>query len=294
MAQFENKEIQRWDLTTLDKVPDADYIENDFAIFNNVNNVPIFDYPTRIDLSVMAICLSGHAKVGINLKDYTLKKNDMIVITPDHIVQLYENTDDFSGLFFVLSHAFTDEIMVTLDMILPIFFYIKDNPCTVLTDEDISSIMKYHSFLWEKVRNTNNVYRREITKNIIRALVVEMYSVFEAHIPEKRFRSRKEELFESFLLSVSRNFIKERSVTFYADQLFLTPKHLSRVIKEISGRSAGEWIDEQVVLEAKARLKTSSQTIQEVSDQLGFPNQSFFGKYFKHHSGMSPSEYRKV
>ena len=294
MAQFENKEIQRWDLTTLDKVPEADYIDNDFAIFNNVNNVPIFDYPTRIDFCVMAITLSGHSKVGINLKDYTLKKNDMIIITPDQIVQLHERSDDSSCLFFALSHAFTDEILVTLDRILPIFFYVKDNPCTVLTDEEVSSVMKYHSFLWEKVRNTNNVYRREITKNIIRALVVEMYSVFEAHIPEKRFKSRKEELFESFLLSVSRNFIKERSVTFYADQLFLTPKHLSRVIKEISGRSAGEWIDEQVVLEAKARLKTSSQTIQEVSDQLGFPNQSFFGKYFKHHTGMSPSEYRKV
>ncbi|WP_321517372.1 helix-turn-helix domain-containing protein [uncultured Bacteroides sp.] len=294
MEQIENKEIQRWDLATLDKVPDADYIDNDFAIFNNIDNVPIFDYPTRIDLSVMAICLSGYAKVGINLKDYTLKKNDMIIITPDQIVQLHEMNDDFSGLFFVLSHVFMDEIMVTLDRILPIFFYIKNNPCTILTDEEVSSVMKYHSFLWEKVRNTNNVYRREITKNIIRALVVELYSIFEAHIPEKRFRSRKEELFESFLLSVSRNFIKERSVTFYADQLFLTPKHLSRVIKEISGRSAGEWIDEQVVLEAKARLKTSSQTIQEIADQLGFPNQSFFGKYFKHHSGKSPSEYRKA
>ena len=94
-------------------------------------------------------------------------------------------------------------------------------------------------------------------------------------------------------MSVSTNFVKERSVIFYADQLFLTPKHLSRVIKEVSGRSAGEWIDEQVILEAKARLKTSSLTVQEISDQLGFPNQSFFGKYFKRHVGMSPSDYRK-
>ena len=294
MEQTGEYKIQRLDLSTIDKDPEIDYIDNDFAIFNNIKNVPIFDYPTRIDFCVMAITLGGHAKVGINLKDYTLKKNDMIIITPDQIVQLHERSDDFSGLFFALSHAFTDEIIVALDRILTIFFYVKDNPCTVLTDEEVSSVMKYHSFLWEKVRNTNNVYRREITKNIIRALVVEMYSVFDAHIPEKRFKSRKEELFESFLLSVSRNFIKERSVTFYADQLFLTPKHFSRVIKEISGRSAGEWIDEQVILEAKARLKTSSQTIQEISDQLGFPNQSFFGKYFKHHAGMSPSEYRKA
>lgn len=294
MKQFRKKEIQRWDLTTLERFPEADYIENDFAIFNNVNDVPIFDYPTRIDLAVLAIVTDGSSKIGINLKDYYLKKNDLVIILPDQIIQIYDKTDDFSGMFFVLSRSFIDEITVNLERILPVFFYIKDNSCTALNNDEVSSIIKYHSFVWEKVRNTSNTYRKEIAKNIIRALVFEMYSIFDSHLPLKKFRSRKEELFESFLLSVSRNFIKERSVTFYADQLFLTPKHLSRVIKEISGRSAGEWIDEQVVLEAKARLKTSSQTIQEVSDQLGFPNQSFFGKYFKHHTGMSPSEYRKV
>lgn len=294
MEQFENKEIQRWDLTTLDKVLDADYIENDFAIFNNVNNVPIFDYPTRIDLCVMAISLNGYSRVGINLKDYNLKKNDMILITPDQIVQLHEKSDDFAGVFFVLSHAFMDEIAVALERILPIYLYIKDNPCTILSEDEVSSVIKYHSFLWDRVRNTSNVYRKEIVKNIIRALVFEIYSIFESHVPPKRFKSRKEELFESFLFSVSRNFIKERSVTFYADQLFLTPKHLSRVVKEVSGYSAGEWIDEQVILEAKAKLKSIPLTIQEISDQLGFPNQSFFGKYFKSHAGMSPSDYRKM
>ncbi len=293
MEQFENKEIQRWDLTTLDRVPEADYIENDFAIFNNVNNVPIFDYPTRIDLCVMGISLKGHIRVGINLKEYNLKKNDMILIPPDQIVQFYEKSDDYAGVFFVLSHTFMDDITVALERILPIYLYIKDNPCTVLSEEEVSLIEKYHTFLWEKVRNTSNVYRKEITKNIIRGLVFEIYSIFESHVPQKKFKSRKEELFESFLFSVSRNFLRERSVTFYADQLFLTPKHLSRVIKEVSGYSAGEWIDEQVILEAKARLKTCSLTVQEISDQLGFPNQSFFGKYFKRHVGMSPSDYRK-
>ena len=293
MEQFSKKGILRLNLTTLDKVPEADYIENDFAIFNNIDNVPIFDYPTRLDLAVLAIVTNGNSKIGINLKDYYLKKNDLVIILPDQIIQIYDKTDDFSGIFFVLSRSFTDEITVNLDRILPIFFYIKDNSSITLNDEEVASVIKYHSFLWEKVRNTNNTYRKDIAKNIIRALVFEMYSVFETHIPEKRYKSRKEELFESFLLSVSINFIKERSVSYYADQLFLTPKHLSRVIKEVSGRSAGEWIDEQVVLEAKARLKTLSLTVQEISDQLGFPNQSFFGKYFKRHVGMSPSDYRK-
>lgn len=79
---------------------------------------------------------------------------------------------------------------------------------------------------------------------------------------------------------------------FYADQLHITPKYLSSVIKEVSGRSAVEWIDRYVILEAKALLRYSGLSIQEIAYELNFSTQSFFGKYFKHHTGMSPSEYK--
>ena len=82
-------------------------------------------------------------------------------------------------------------------------------------------------------------------------------------------------------------------MSFYADKMFLTAKHLSTVVKEISGKTVGEWIDELVILEAKALLNSSSMNIQEIADRLNFANQSFFGKYFKHYTGMSPKEYRK-
>ena len=80
-------------------------------------------------------------------------------------------------------------------------------------------------------------------------------------------------------------------MAYYAGKMFLTPKHLSTVVKEVSGKTAGEWIDSLVILEAKALLKSSEQSIQEIADELHFANQSFFGKYFKHHTGMSPKEY---
>ncbi len=84
----------------------------------------------------------------------------------------------------------------------------------------------------------------------------------------------------------------ERSVTFYADKLFVTPKHLSAVLKEISEKTAGEWIDLRVILEAKLLLRSTGLNIQEISTKLNFANQSFFGKYFKHLTGMSPRDYR--
>ena len=93
---------------------------------------------------------------------------------------------------------------------------------------------------------------------------------------------------------LSEAYIKELRVNYYAKELFLTPKHLSSVVKEVSGKTAGEWIDVFVIFEAKSLLKSSQKNIQEISDELNFANQSFFGKYFKHYTGMSPKEYRKL
>lgn len=107
-----------------------------------------------------------------------------------------------------------------------------------------------------------------------------------------KYRSRKEHIFERFYESLIESYQAERSVRFYADRLCLTPKHLSGVVKEVSGKTVGEWIDDFVILEAKALLNSSSLSIQEISDRLNFANQSFFGKYFKHYTGLSPKEYR--
>jgi len=106
-------------------------------------------------------------------------------------------------------------------------------------------------------------------------------------------KTKKDILVEKFLAIVKENYREQRMIEFYSEKLFLTPKHLSRVIKERSGKSSGEWIEDHVMLEAMALLKSTDNTIQQISDELNFPSQSFFGKYFKRRAGISPKEYRK-
>ena len=138
-------------------------------------------------------------------------------------------------------------------------------------------------------RGLGDVYKRQLL-----ALFYEIYNIYQGHVIQERIpKSRKEDLFERFIRAISESYKEERSVSYYADKMFLTAKHLSTVVKEISGKTAGEWIDSLVVLEAKALLKSSELSIQEIADELHFANQSFFGKYFKHHTGMSPKEYRR-
>ncbi|HEY4784564.1 MAG TPA: helix-turn-helix domain-containing protein, partial [Bacteroidales bacterium] len=118
-------------------------------------------------------------------------------------------------------------------------------------------------------------------------------SSYQFHnLPEKGSQSKQEILVEKFLTSVQKNYKEHRGLEFYANELCLTPKYLSKLIKENSGTTANEWINNYVILEAKALLKSTNMTIQQISLELNFESQSFFGKYFKRIVGLSPKEYR--
>ena len=110
---------------------------------------------------------------------------------------------------------------------------------------------------------------------------------------ESKKLSNEEILMQNFLKTVQQYYKKERKVIFYADKLHLSAGYLSTVIKNVSGKTAAEWIDDYVILEAKSLLKSTNLTIQQISDGLNFPSQSFFGKYFKRQTGISPKEYKK-
>lgn len=127
---------------------------------------------------------------------------------------------------------------------------------------------------------------------MIRTLAYKVCRIIARHVEtgasEATSRSRNEEYFNQFMGVLTRHYMQQRSVGFYAEQLNLTPKYLTTIIRKTSGRTAVQWIDDYVVLEAKNLLKYSTMSIQEISYYLNFPNQSFFGKYFKNHTGMTP------
>ena len=107
-------------------------------------------------------------------------------------------------------------------------------------------------------------------------------------------RSRGEAIFAQFLQMLEQHFRAERRVSWYAEQLCITPKYLSEIVKSISKRTPNEWIDSYVILELRVQLKNTTKPIKKITEELNFPNQSFLGKYFKERTGLSPSEYRKA
>ena len=165
-----------------------------------------------------------------------------------------------------------------------------------ISDEEIEELKSYFLLIKDNVEK-DDYFRIDITKRLLAAYLYKLGSVLYRHRPELQEEAakplkREEILFKEFIRLVSEHHRKERRVDFYAERMFLSSKHFSTVIKKVSGKTAGQWIDEYVILEAKTLLKYSAMSIQEVAYYMNFPNPSFFGKYFKQHTGMSPSDYK--
>ncbi|GAE16276.1 HTH-type transcriptional activator RhaS [Bacteroides pyogenes] len=273
-----------------------EFVDNDMALFDTESILSLFDGPSKLEVLSIGLCLEGRTILNLNLREYELVPGRMVVILPNQIMEYRRESDGFRGIFLAVSMNML-ELLPQIRNMLSLFLYLKDYPCLDLTIEEQMLVKEYYAFIRKRLKDKQNAYRRDLAFGLMQSFFFELYSIFHDHTPvvsrSPKNKSRKEYIFERFYESLVHFYQSERSVKFYADQLCLTPKHLSGVVKSVSGKTVGEWIDEFVILEAKALLNSSNLNIQEIADQLNFANQSFFGKYFKHYTGMSPKEYRK-
>lgn len=274
-----------------------DVVDNDIALFDTRSVVSLYNGPSKLEVVSIGLCLEGSTRFNINLREFELFPGRMVFALPNQIIEHSQFSSDFKGIFFVVSKNLLETFPKSSN-VLSFFFYLKDYPCFDLNVHEQEMIKEYHAFVRKRLSDKNDMYRREVAMGLMQGFFFELCSIFKSHAPDDaamcKTRSRKESIFENFYEALLQHYQSQRSVSFYADLLCLTPKHLSGVIKEVSGKTAGEWVDELVILEAKALLNSSGMNIQEISDRLNFANQSFFGKYFKHYTGLSPKEYRKT
>lgn len=272
-------------------------IDNDIALVSKVSSIsPILDGPSKLEAAGIGLCLEGKASFSINLDTVEMIPGRLLLVLPGQIMESKEKTENFKVLFLAVSKDVMDEFTKE-NNIFSLFFQLKYIYYLDITEKEQDLFKEYHAFIWRMMADGINPYRKESIFGLLESFFYELYPVFEKHAslaaPSIKNRSRKEYILQNFFDVLSKNYQSERVVTFYADQLCLTPKHLSVVVKDMSGKTVREWIDEFVILEAKALLNSSSMSIQEISNRLHFANQSFFGKYFKNYVGISPKKYRE-
>ena len=267
--------------------------DNDIVLSNHFDVITIERLPWKLGRPLFAMCLQGSATVKVNLQEYKISSNELVTLMPDAIVHGYSFSDDFKGVMVLVSKSVAEDLLPDITSVLPILMDFRQSPVIKLMPDEATSLYDFYNFIWEKLPKVYGDYGKHELNGLLLSIFYEVLSVYKERFAYDKFkRTRNEETFYKFYSLIEKEYCKERSVVHYADRLCISPKHLSMVVKKVSGRTASDWIDDYVILQAKQMLRSSSLTIQEVSRELNFSNQSFFGKYFKKHVGMSPSEYR--
>lgn len=278
------------DLTKAEHVRSYD---NDIVLFNHFDVITLERLPWKLSRPLFAMCLQGSATVKVNLQEYRICGNELVTLMPDAIIHGYSFSDDFSGVMVLLSNSVAEELLPDITSVLPILMDFRQSPVIKLMPDEAKSLYEFYKFIWDKIPRVHGDYGKSELNGLLLSIFYEVLSVCKERYTYGKFkRTRNEETFYKFYSLIEKEYCRERSVVYFADRLCISPKHLSMVVKKVSGRTASDWIDDYVILQAKQLLRSSSLTIQEVSRELNFSNQSFFGKYFKKHVGMSPSEYR--
>lgn len=258
-------------------------------------------YPVRFDGYIIFFLRKGHFSIDLNLNTYEVKPHSLLMNVPGNIIKLSSYAEDHIGdaeLYFVLaSREFMSGIRFDFNKLFQESLSLWKNPCITLNDQDLALAEEYFT-LARDILQSKQMNKREILGSLITSFTYVTMDVWTRELNEARkaqtpSSARMNQLFERFLALVTEHHNTERGMAFYADKLCLTPKYLSKLVKEASGRSGPAWIDSFVILEAKNLLKYSDKTIKEIVYTLHFPNQSVFYKFFKAHTGMTPSEYRK-
>ena len=269
-----------------------DAIGNDIVLFEKMNYKSVASDPFKVNVTTVIICLKGTLEGIINLKPCKAAPPCFLIILPDQILEHKYISEDFSGLFIVMSKKFTDSLMPDIQNRIPLFLSVQNNPVVPLTEDELESMIFYFRTLKRIIKSQDHPYRMDVIRYLTLAFMYGAGFQFHPQLEDKK-KLNQETLVEKFLSLVQANYKRQRGLEFYADKLFVTPKHLSKVIKDTTGKSANDWINDYVILEAKALLKSTNMTVQQVGDELNFPEQSFFGKYFKRIVGVSPREYKQ-
>ncbi len=267
-------------------------LEQDFWMLENIGPSMLcsLSEPVKFAASTWIFVFNGSGRADINLVNHEISGPAIVSVKSTQIMQPTYLSPDFNATVMVMSKRLSENLFIFLNSS-PLAAMSLRHPVVSMPPDLVPFFKDFIMETKQILSETSNPYGSQTLMYHL-LLFVHRYG-YKCYEPYKdEVVSRQGRMSDQFLALVQQNFRKERFLDFYASKLEVTPKHLSRTIKKQTGYTAVEWIERFVILEAKVLLKSSNLNIQQIADELNFPSQSFFGKYFKKQTGQSPKEFR--
>ena len=272
--------------------------EADFRIYDSVADLPMGDVPAPLSEGIIGVCMGGKARLDVNARRCEVAPYDLVVILPAAVAAVVPGSRDFTMVFIKLPAALFRETMNGIARITPDFlFYMQHHYAFPLPDErEARRFVLFCRMMRTRAGQAARRFRQETLAMGLRLFFFDLFVAYktreEPALVSGRRGSPKERLVYSYLALLPEHARREKQVGFYADKLATSPQYLSMVVKELTGETAHEWIAKYLLLRLKNLLRDSNLGIKEIVYRMGFADHSSMSKFFRKHTGMSPTDYR--
>ena len=287
--------LQNQDITIVSTLElyGGSHIDKDLLLIEDIAKFSMPQVSRKVACLFIAVCRSGQFNYTLDTIPYEIEPNHIVIISPGQTLDYAKVSADSSAFGIMVSEDFFQEIVANIHELSSLFIFSKTHPVCKLQPNEIEKLENYFKVLQKMVDNTAHHFRIELVKSLLKTMIYDLGdTLFRIQSSDNRKQYRADKIFADYIALVEKNFKVQRRVSWYAQQLHITHKYLSESIKAASHRTPNEWIDYYVVMEIRVLLKTTAKSIKDITELLNFPNQSFLGKFFKEHVGMSPRQYR--
>lgn len=267
--------------------------EQDLIIIDKVQDLP--ENSTYYTEHVLVIiCTAGKMQVEYDGKCITIQEGDLFLGVPSSVLSDYMISPKFDCKLLAIKPS---ELMSSGELhtqVISSAFYVKTHPVVHLTETDSQDVFAYYNLICSRIRQAEHHYKNAEMRSLIKAFLLKVISIMdrEMEMPETESTAHGEQLVEKFVWMVNEDCGRNRLVEYYANRLNITSKYLSTLVRSSLNRTPTEIIQVMTMKEIERRLRYTDDSIKQISHAMNFPNTSFFGKYFKQHSGMTPNNYR--
>ena len=273
-------------------------MSDNFFVYTDISCLPLTEHATYLEEGVGGLCTGGTAMIELFSMRRQISKNDLVTILPCQLASIHKVSDDFSMIFFKVDKVMFMDIMSSLGRITPnFFFHMRKNFQVPISVNEAKRFLGFCRAIDFRTNNDDPAFRRETILHLLRIYYLDFYVHFQKKTRKRNtplLNSNKESIAMKFAMLVFENRETHREVAYYADQLCISPLYLTKIIQEVNGRSARDMIADYTIIGIKTLLRNADITIKDVVRHSGFSSQSSFSRFFRKHTGMSPSEYRRT